>query len=173
MFRCRLLMRFLLAVCIPLFLASCTLVGERKPRLYLDASDPYRCGIYFDYHFEGHLEEYVYPDLGILLANHKLVGMEPERLHTLRKAAADCYQKCHQMKEKIHTSQVALRQKAKRKPGLKVLLPEFQKIEAMKKQWLQEHATRYYEALHSLDAGQRLSWSILEKEVRPFPETEK
>ena len=76
-----------------LFLASLAVLSHRcrllsnKGSLLIHEDSPFRCGTFFDQHFENKIKTFQYPDLGLVLANGIEIGLDEATQNELKQQA--------------------------------------------------------------------------------------
>ena len=140
-----------------------------KNSLLINEKSAFRCGIFFDPHFENEKVEQVYPDLGLVLANADNIGLDDTTFDRLEGHAKNCYAICNFQKRIIYEKVNEAKRLSINKKSLQQVVPLLQEVDNMKLKWLKGHQERYTTGLKELNIFQLKDWLFLEQFVKPFP----
>lgn len=151
-------------------LSGCRL--ERRDDFDFSPDAPLRCGIFRSYYFVREVQEEVYPDLGLVLANTRSLQLSQSQVVRLENAARECVEICEVKKNHLRLMQEEIKAKLalnEIKGDLKLLAKDVRAFENSKAEWLQGHAARYHSGLNILTEAQRARWKQAESYLRAFP----
>jgi hypothetical protein len=145
---------------------------ERREDFNFSADTPLRCGIFRSYYFVREIQEEVYPDLGLVLANSGRLGLSPTQHAQLSARARECTELCEVRKDQLRLMQEDIKAKLalnEIKGNLALLAREVQAFERAKAEWLREHQARYHAGISLLNEAQRARWRQAESYLKAFP----
>ncbi|MCX7633038.1 MAG: hypothetical protein N2Z22_06885 [Turneriella sp.] len=163
-------MRSAVAWFLVLSVMACRL--DRREEFDFSPEQPLRCGIFRSYYFVREVQEEVYPDLGLVLANARRLRLRADQIKVLTERARECTELCTVKKDQLRLMQEEIKQKLalnEIQGNLSLLAKEVRAFEAAKREWLNGHAQRYRRGLELLDAGQRAEWLVAENALKPLP----
>ncbi len=150
--------------------AACRL--ERREDFDFSVDTPLRCGIFRSYYFVRDIQEEVYPDLGLVLANSARLGLSSAQQSRIATLARECTELCEVRKDKLRLMQQDIKAKLalnEIKGNLALLAREVQAFERAKAEWLREHEARYHLGTQVLTEMQQARWKQAESYLKPFP----
>lgn len=145
---------------------------ERRDDFDFSPDTPLRCGIFRSYYFVREIQEEVYPDLGLVLANARFLHLSQSQMALLQDRARECTERCEVSKDRLRLMQEEIKAKLalnEIKGDLRLLAKEVRAFENAKAQWLAEHAARYHNGLGILTEAQRARWKQAESYLKPLP----
>jgi hypothetical protein len=149
---------------------------ERREDFDFSVDTPMRCGIFRSYYFVREIQEEVYPDLGLVLANSARLGLSPTQDAQLSARARECAELCEVRKDHLRLMQEDIKAKLalnEIKGNLALLAREVQAFERAKAEWLREHEARYRAGINILTEEQQARWKKAEAYLKPFPRQKK
>lgn len=153
-----------------LLLTACRF--ERREDFDFSVDQPLRCGIFQSYYFVRDVREEIYPDLGLVIANRRPLNLTATQVVSIGEAARHCTELCIVKKDRLRLMQETIKEKLalnEIKGDLRLLAKDVKEFEIAKRDWLQEHQTRYHEGLKLLSEPQRAQWVFAENKLAPLP----
>jgi len=152
-------------------LISCKL--NQKEEWNLDVKEPYRCGIYKSYYFVREVQQKVYPDLGLLIANAPKLRLTDSQLLALRENARQCAELCEIEKDQLRLMQEKIKEKLalnEVKGDLRKLAHDVSGYNTAFEHWLKGHTARYRTGKMGLAADAQPLIAQIESHLTPLPE---
>jgi hypothetical protein len=149
---------------------------DRREDFDFSVDQPLRCGIFKSYYFVRDVQQEIYPDLGMLLANEKKLGLSVSQSESIQTGARHCTELCEVRKDNLRLMQERIKEKLalnEIKGNLRLLAKEVREFEAAKAEWLAEHAARYHAGVANLTEPQRAIWAQAERLLKPLPDITK
>ncbi len=160
----------LLFVSAAALLVSCRF--DRREDFDFSPSQPLRCGIFKSYYFVRDIQEEVYPDLGLLLANASRLRLTKAQKEKIESAARHCTELCELQKDHLKQMQEEIKSALALNEihgDLTLLAKEVQAFEKAKAEWLSGHAARYRAGLKLLTPLELHAWQTAERELKALP----
>ena len=151
-------------------LISCKL--NQKEEWNLDVKEPFRCGIYKSYYFVRDVQQKIYPDLGLLVANASKFRLSETQIISLRENARQCTEFCEIEKDQLRLMQEKIKEKLalnEVKGDLRKLAHDVAIYNTAFEQWLRAHAARYRAGKKLLPLDTQPHISILEAQLSQLP----
>lgn len=164
-------LRVFVGILIILAIADCRFVS--RPDVSFSPSLPWRCGIYRSHIYVRDIQEVIYPDLGLVVANSAGLGLTSSEVTSTRKLARECFEICELEKQHIRLKEEQLKEKLalnEIQGDLTKVAKEVNEIRVMEKLWLKGHSHRYHKGIKPLNIFRAKRIALLFSELKPFPQ---
>lgn len=145
---------------------------DRREDFDFSPSQPLRCGIFKSYYFVRDIQEEVYPDLGLVLANASRLRLTNIQKEKIENAARHCTELCELQKDHLKQMQEEIKAALALNEihgDLTLLAKEVRAFEKAKGEWLRGHAARYRDGLKLLTPIESREWQTAEQQLKALP----